>query len=79
MKDQKEHQNHSLKQNKNSKLYLKYSGLAFELFAIIGIGVWGGYKLDSFFDNQYPVLLIIMTFVSTGAALYSLFRKLPKF
>lgn len=79
MKEQKESTNRYSKQNKNTKLYLRYSGLAFELFAIIGVGVWGGYKLDSFFDNKYPVIMIIMTFVSTGAALYSLFRKLPKF
>ncbi len=67
------------KPSNKANLYLRYTGLAFELFAIIGIGVWGGYRLDLFFENKYPVLLITLTFIATGAAIYSLYRKLPKY
>ena len=32
--------------------YAKYSGIAFQMFAIIAIGAFGGVKLDEYLSNQ---------------------------
>lgn len=50
--------------------YLKYSNMAIQMAAIIGIGCWGGYKLDQYYANKTPVFTIILSLVSIFAALY---------
>ena len=37
---------------------------------IIGVGCWGGYKLDQIYPNKYHVYSIIFSLVSIFAALY---------
>jgi len=76
VKEQKK--NRSSKPDNKSRQVLKFSGLAFELFAIIGIGSYVGYRLDLYFSNKIPYLLLIFMLVFTGVAIYSLYRRLPK-
>ncbi|MEL6560329.1 MAG: AtpZ/AtpI family protein [Bacteroidota bacterium] len=76
MQEQKKNQ-HS-KPDKKQNQALKYSGLAFQLFAVIGIGSYAGYWLDGYFGNKIPYLLLVFVFLSTGAALYSVYKRLPK-
>jgi F0F1-type ATP synthase assembly protein I len=44
--------------------------MAIQMAAIIGIGCWGGYKLDQYYANKTPVFTIILSLVSIFAALY---------
>ena len=50
--------------------YAKYSNMAIQMAAIIGLGCWGGYKLDQYYSNKTPVFTIILSLVSIFAALY---------
>jgi F0F1-type ATP synthase assembly protein I len=50
--------------------YAKYSGMAFEMIAIILISVWGGNKLDAIFNDGKALYVIILSIVGVGAALY---------
>ena len=50
--------------------YARYSGLAFQMIAIILIGVFGGIKLDSWLGLAFPVFTVVLSLVSTGAAMY---------
>ena len=58
--------------------YLKYSGLAFEMLAVIGISVFVGNKLDQYFNNETPWITLIMVFVFLGGYLYKLVVDLSK-
>ncbi len=58
--------------------YLKYSGLAIQLFLTIGIAGWLGYKLDQYLDFTFPVFLIVFIVFSFGGMMYYLFRELNK-
>jgi len=49
--------------------YARYSGLAFEMIAIILVGVFGGIKLDEIFDCK-PLLTALLSFVSVILAIY---------
>lgn len=53
---------------KPANIYLKYSGLAFQLGATIAIGAFIGYKLDEWaqFDKQYLTALFALLFTLTG-------------
>ncbi|MFK8009188.1 MAG: AtpZ/AtpI family protein [Saprospiraceae bacterium] len=53
---------------KSANIYLKYSGLAFQLGATIAIGAFIGYKLDEWaqFDKQYLTALFALVFTLVG-------------
>lgn len=55
---------------KQPNAYIKYTNMAIQMAAIIGIGSWGGFKLDEYYKNSTPVFTIILSLVSIFAALY---------
>ena len=44
--------------------YAKYSGMAFQMLAIIVLGVLGGIKADKYLGLKTPVFTIIFTILS---------------
>lgn len=58
--------------------YARYSALAFEMFAIIGLGIYGGYKLDQWLKLSVPVFTVLMSIISVGAAIYTAVKDLLK-
>jgi F0F1-type ATP synthase assembly protein I len=61
------------KQQLNS--YARYSGMGFQMLAIIMAGVFGGYKLDQWLHTR-PLLIIILSILSVFIAIYSVTRDL---
>ena len=58
--------------------YARYSSLAFQMFAIIGLGIYGGYKLDQWLKLGIPVFTVLMSVISVGAAIYTAVKDLLK-
>jgi hypothetical protein len=58
--------------------YARYSSLAFQMFAIIGIGIYGGVKLDQWLKTGFPVFTLLMSILSVAAAIYSAVKDLLK-
>ncbi len=54
---------------KNPNAALKYTGIAFQMLAVIGIGVFGGIKLDAYLHTR-PVFTIVLSLISIGAGIY---------
>jgi F0F1-type ATP synthase assembly protein I len=50
--------------------YAKYSNLAFQMLAIILVGVFGGIKLDKWLKPSFPVFTVVLSFLSVIFALY---------
>lgn len=50
--------------------YAKYSSLAFQMVAIILIGVFGGIKLDRWLELRFPVFTVVLSLLATGLAVY---------
>lgn len=63
------------KKQKQFNSYIKYSGLAFQMMAIIGIFVFIGYKLDEWYDKTTPVNLIIFSLIGIGISLYQVIKE----
>ncbi|MBA9076188.1 MULTISPECIES: AtpZ/AtpI family protein [Rufibacter] len=62
----------------NVKPYLKYSGLAFQMIAIMGVAAFGGRKLDAYFQNQTPWWTLALLVVAVFASMYSVIVSLTK-
>ncbi len=56
--------------------YARYSSLAFQMFAIIGLGIYGGVKLDQWINIGFPVFTVLLSIVSVGAAIYAAVKDL---
>lgn len=61
-------------QNKGLQDFAKYSGMAFQMFAIILITTWGGIKLDKITGNEKPVFTIILSLLGVFAAIYTVIK-----
>jgi len=58
-----------------SNAYMKYSGMAMQMAAILLLGVYAGKKMDEYFQTE-PYLLVVMALFSIFAALYSTLKDL---
>ena len=58
--------------------YMRYANMGFQMAAIIGLGVWGGIKLDGITHLKFPVFTIVLSLFSVMAAIYFVIRDLLK-
>ncbi|MEZ4878859.1 MAG: AtpZ/AtpI family protein [Chitinophagales bacterium] len=67
-----------LKQRNTVKDYLQYSGMAFEMFAIIGVFAAAGYFLDKRLQIKFPIFLLAFSMIGLFGALYRIVKSLNK-
>jgi hypothetical protein len=48
------------------------------MFAIIGLGIFGGVKLDNWLGIRFPVFTILLSIISVAAAIYTAIKDLIK-
>jgi putative F0F1-ATPase subunit (Ca2+/Mg2+ transporter) len=58
--------------------YVKYSGMGFQMIAIIGLFTWGGYKIDESAHHQVKWVTAILSLVGVGISLYIVIASLKK-
>ena len=56
--------------------YARYTSLAFQMFAIIGLGIFGGVKLDQWLNLSFPVFTVLLSLISVAAAIYTAVKDL---
>lgn len=70
--------NQSPQSPKQINEYVKYSGLAFQMAALILVGYWAGSKIDKWLDLSFPAFTIILILLFLALSFYSLIKSLPK-
>ncbi len=70
--------NQKSKDSKGLSDFGKYSGIAFQMIAIILITTWGGTKLDKLTGNDTPVFTIILSLLGVFAAIYTAVKDFIK-
>ena len=58
--------------------YLKYSGLAVQLLAAIGIFGFLGYKIDQWLNLKFPAFLLALGFLAFAGMMYQLYKTINK-
>lgn len=61
---------------KQLNAYAKYSSIAIQMFAIIGIGSFLGVKLDEKFPNDHNLYAIILSLSSVLLAIFFVIRRI---
>lgn len=61
-----------------STSFVQFSGIAFQMLATIGLGVWAGMKLDAWQQNHRPIWTIVLSLTAIGASLYRFIRQLTR-
>ena len=63
---------------KASNAYLKYSGLAFQLLAAIGVMGWAGYKLDQYLEIKFPAFTLLFGFIGFGGMMIQIYKSVKR-
>ncbi len=58
--------------------FARYTGIAFQMIAIILVATWGGVKLDKLTGWETPVFTIVLSLLGVFAAIYFTVRDLIK-
>ncbi len=59
--------------------YARYSGLAFQMIAIILVGVFGGMKLDEVVKWEFPVFTLVFTLLAVVMSMYYAVKDFIRF
>lgn len=67
-----------LKPKKNSgNEFIKYSSIGIQMLVIVGLGTWGGIKLDEITDLS-PLFTILLSLASVGIGIYHAIKDFIK-
>ena len=68
--------NDSRKPKKQLNTYARFSGLAIQMFAIIGIGTFIGYKLDENYPNKHNLFTLFGSLSSVIISIIYIIRRI---
>jgi len=68
-------QNKEKKPKKKFDDFIRYSSLAFEMIAIMGLGVLLGTKIDQWLSLSFPAFTLGLMILSVVGAIYHAIRK----
>ena len=71
--------NHNQKQRERLNAFARFSGIGFQMIIIIGLGVYGGVKLDQSYPNKYSIFSVICSLLAIGIALYFVIKQVTDF
>ena len=68
------------KEKKNSPFfnYARYTGMAFEMIAIILVGVFIGIKIDERVNIEFPIFTLFFTLFSVFFSMYRIIKSVNK-
>jgi len=64
--------------NRSANGFIRYSTMAFEMVAVIGIFTFVGWKLDRWLENKFPVFLLIFTLSGVFTGIYTALKDFLK-
>ncbi len=66
------------KKKKQLDSYVKFSGIAFQMIAVIALGSYGGVKLDETYPDLYPIFTLVCSLASVAIAMYLVIKQVGK-
>ncbi|WP_273289670.1 AtpZ/AtpI family protein [Winogradskyella sp.] len=56
--------------------YTRFSSIAIQMFAIIGVGTYAGVKLDEYYPNKHNLYTIILSLLSVVCSIVFVIRRI---
>jgi F0F1-type ATP synthase assembly protein I len=56
--------------------YVKYTGMVFQMFAIIGVFAFIGHQIDASRNGKLPLFTALFSLIGVAASLYQVIRSL---
>ena len=66
------------KDTKKVNYYIKYSGIGFQMFAIVGLGCYGGVQLNAYLGYEKPYVAVGISLLSIVVAMVYAYRQITK-
>lgn len=67
------------KSNQAYKAYLTYSGLAFQMIAVLGLFLWAGMSLDKYLSLKFPAFTVSLSLMAIIGVMILVIKSLPKY
>jgi membrane associated rhomboid family serine protease len=64
--------------NEGTPIYVKYIGLSFQVFGVIGGGTYLGWWIQQRSEMKFPVWLLLFCFLSIAIAFYQLWQSMKQ-
>ena len=61
-----------------TKQYLKYSGLAFQMIAVLLLALWAGQALDEKMEMKNPIFTVVLLLLGLFGSLYLVIRGVTR-
>lgn len=58
--------------------FAKYTGIAFQMLATIGIFAFIGYQIDKYNNSKQPIITALVTLIGVVVSLYQVIKSLTK-
>ena len=58
--------------------WMKYAGMAFQIFATLGVAFFIGYKLDAYLGLSFPIFLLSLPLLAMGGVFYQVIKDTNK-
>lgn len=63
---------------KELNAWMKYAGMAFQLFAALGVAFFIGYKVDEYFNLSFPIFLLSLPLIALIGIFYQVLKDTNK-
>lgn len=61
---------------KRGKNFAEYSGMGFQMLAIIGVFTFAGYKIDAYRNSHKPIFTALLGLAGVVISLYQVIKQL---
>ena len=66
------------KKKEEVNVYVKYSSIGIQMFAIIFLGIWGGIQLSNYLGLEKPYLTMVIALISIILSMVNAYRQVTK-
>jgi F0F1-type ATP synthase assembly protein I len=75
-----EPENENLKENtkKSASAFMRYSGMAFQMIAVLLVAAYAGQWLDNHFQNRQPWFTLVLLLIGVTASMYLIIKTVTK-
>ena len=63
---------------KSANVFMRYSGMAFQMIAVLLVAAYSGQWLDDYYQNEQPWFTLVLLLVGVTASMYLIIKTVTK-